>query len=562
MESVTVSFVRNVPNCFKLLVALAFMGSAATAFSGAPDSETSGPALLQTIETLGSTGGAEAVAKLETFFTHPDLGVAEAAVAALARIADEPAQKSLGRLRSAHEARLIRAVVDASFTLAEKLTDSGEVKAATAIYEELTDAHFQDNVRRGSLEALFRIDPDGGEQRIERILAGHDALLAPVAINGIRNLPSAETSRRFAARLPKLPPQEQVWLIDVLSTRTDAPARAAVENSLTSSELDVRLAAIEGLGRNGDTAAVQPLFAALERVKPGRERNLIEKALAALAGDAATDRAIEAKLQFAPAQSKPVVFAVLAKRGARSAIPMILNESTNETCAAAAFQALESLAESEDLPKLLDALGRLQVESARSDAEAAVARALSMVPSAATRWQTISGRLNDADRIETRCSLLRLLPACAGTNALAALALASRQPVPEIREAAIRALVEWPDLAAWDLLADLYAHSTTPVFRSLALDALARLLADENERPSAALFARYESLLLTIQKDVDLKVVLGALSGARHSEAVRLIKPLLRNPGVKAEAEAALRSVNESLMKTARDPGPKPAESH
>jgi hypothetical protein len=46
---------------------------------------------------------------------------------------------------------------------------------------------------------------------------------------------------------------------------------------------------------------------------------------------------------------------------------------------------------------------------------------------------------------------------------------------------------------------------------------------------------------------VDLRLILGALGGAAHPEALQLALPLLENTGVRAEAEVAVRKIAEAI---------------
>ena len=59
--------------------------------------------------------------------------------------------------------------------------------------------------------------------------------------------------------------------------------------------------------------------------------------------------------------------------------------------------------------------------------------------------------------------------------------------------------------------------------------------------------AHYRELLAQAQSDADLRLILGALSGAADPGALQLALPLLDNAGVHAEAEAAVKKIAEAI---------------
>jgi HEAT repeat protein len=509
--------------------------------------ELRGAARLQVIRALGSRQDAGAVALLSELANHSDAAVASAAIAALGRIANQPAREVIATLLKTSRPELAPAVAEASLNAAERLARAGEEAAATAIYEALLDPTQAANVRRGALDALLRLEEDGGEQRIVRILQGTDPVLIPVAIAGIHALRSQSASERFAGILPSLQPQEQVWLVEILALRHDPAARAAVDASIRSENAAVRLAAIEAAGKHGDASLVPALAQALAQKPPPRERTTIERALISLSGGTETEQAIIKAAKTAPTAVKPSLFSVLARRGSHSAIPYLIEETQTPETAPAAFRALSDLARAEDAPLLLDKLINLEVPAARSDAESATAQALLKIEDRSRRSQLVSGALARAGDVEVQSSLIRLLPACGDAPALAALKAACDHPHPTVRDTAIRALADWPDAAAWDAMTAVYKQTENEAHRVLSLRALARLAEEENMRPDARLMDRYRVLLEAARRDEDRTLILGALAGAAHPDALKLALPYLSKPNVRAEAEMALKKIADSI---------------
>ena len=151
-----------------------------------------------------------------------DGAVAEAAISALGKIGDKAAWKAIADLRRT----VAPALADPRsrrqrFVAPGASPPQGDHKLATAAYEELLVPSQPAYIRRAALEGLLRLDKDQGEQRISQVLRGSDAALKPVAIAAVRSLRSKQASAKFAAELPRLQPQEQIWMIDSLAARGD-----------------------------------------------------------------------------------------------------------------------------------------------------------------------------------------------------------------------------------------------------------------------------------------------------------------------------------------------------
>ncbi len=553
----------SVPALANLLKDEATAGIACLALANNPSPEaltalraalgtTRGLALAHVIHTLGERRDTKAVAQLIKLARDTDATVAESATVALGKIATPGAARSLAALRRDESPALRLGVADGSIRLAERLAAGGQPQRAAAIYTELLATGWPENVRRGAFLALLRLDRDGGERRIVSVLEGTDAALKPAAIAAISGIRGMDASQKFAAELPKLVPAEQALLVESLAERHDPVAQAAVQAQLQAADASVRLAAIGALGRNGDAAMVPVLARALATAQSDQETAAIEDSLTALNGGELVDRALTAQLRNRMAGPKTPLLVVLARRGSSLAVPVLLAEtaSSDATTAKIAFQGVGRLAGAEQAEAAVRALAGLRAPDARAEAETAVAQVLSRVGNPARRSAIVRAALGWVITAEARCSLVQLLPTCGDADALAALKTAMADNEPAVREAATRALAEWPDMAAWDMLVALYAQTDNEAHRVLALRGLVRLAGEENARPDAVLVARYRQLLAGAQSDDDRKLVLGALAGAADPDALKLAEEMLANPGVRAEAELAVRKIADAVKAT------------
>lgn len=505
---------------------------------------TRGTNRVPIIDTLGNRRDGTAAKTIANLVDHPRKPVAEAAILALGKIANPAALEALATLR--HETNAL--AVQASLVAADRVSSS-DPKAALAIYEELFRPSQPAYVRRAAFEGLLRTDSKDTEKRILTVLRGADAVLRPSAIAAVRTLPSKGTSSKFGKELSKLAPSDQVLLVEALAARWDSGARDVIEDQTIASDPAVRRAAIKALGNAGDASAVPVLAKALVANPGDEDRQVIETALVGLKGGDAVDRALATQLKPGSKVPRATIIAALGKRGGSGAVKAMLSEadSTDVATAKAAFQALAKMATADDLTALVDKLVNLKATGALDAAEDAIAKTLPKVSEPAKRTDAVCDGLAKARTAETRQAFIRLLPVAGGTRGLEALKAATRDSDNRVREAAVRALTEWPDTTAWDTLAALYKEPGREAYRVLALRGLVRLAGEENAKPTPALITRYRSLLSGAASDDDRKLILGALGGCAHPDALQLALPLLSNPALKSEAAAAVRKLAESL---------------
>ena len=506
-------------------------------------------ARIQIITTLGDRRDADSVRLLARLASEGDGAVAEAAIAALGRIGDKDAWKAIADLRGRVSAALQPVLTEATVRCAGSLAADGDRKPAIAAYEELLVASQPAYIRRAALEGLLRLDKDQGEQRISQVLRGSDDALKPVAIAAVRLLHSKQASAKFAAKLPHLPPQEQIWMIESLAARGDAEARSAIARSLAAPDSGVRRAAIVALGRVGDTSSVAVFAHAIASSTDPEEQRALQAALISLGGGAPVDRAVLHELQSASGNTRASLLTILARRQGAEANPVLFDEagSADPAVAKAAFRALGATATANDVPSVLRVLLNVHDASVRAEGESAAAQALGKVNDASIRTGAVLDALRRTQTPDSINSLLVLLPRCGDAQALAVLKSALGDPDPMVREIAVRSLAEWPDASVWEILSRVYSQGNGEALRTVALRGLVRLAGDENVQPGPKLIARYRELLDDARGDADLRMILGALGGAGDPEALQLALTYCAKTGVRPEAEAAVRKIAEAI---------------
>jgi hypothetical protein len=478
-----------------------------------------------------------------------DKAAAGAALVALGRIASPAALAALTEARQRKNAALAADLNEATLLAAGHVAAAGNHSAALKLYEGLLEPGSPDHVRRGAFEAILRLDREGREPRLSHALAGDDPLLKRSAIAAVATLKAPGVSKKFAAALPKLTASEQILLIQALAQRGDSGARGAIQNQLQAADTAVRLAAISALGAVGDTSTAPVLAGALRSQLSPEETKTIVTALASLKGGAGVDQALILELRNRTTEPRSPLLAALVRRANPVAFPTFEAEAASSDAATArlAFQGLSRVATAADLPALLKALLALRADDARAEAESAVGQVISRSGEPTPRSAPVRAALDQATAVEGRCALIRLLALCPDGEALAALKAALADARPPVQDAARRTLADWPDIAAWDSLVAVYQQPASEAHRTVALRGLVRLLGEENAKPDAQLAEQYRRLFAGARNDDERKLLLGALAGCAHPDALKLAVAQLAVAGVRAEAEAAVRKIAEAI---------------
>jgi HEAT repeat protein len=506
-----------------------------------------GDTRVQIIVTLGDRRVPQAVKPLAPLARDTDRNTREAAMGALGKIASPDALSLLASFRHDTNAELARLAALASLAAADAAALNRATNISAAIYEELLASSQPLYVRRAALEGLLRTDADGGEQLAFKVIRGTDAALKPSALFHVRSIRNSNASAAFAAELSRLTPAERVLLIDSLAARNDTAAREAIVAQTQAQDDTVRQAAVVALVQVGDATVVPALAVALAKSTP-QQQQAIEMALASLKGGDQVDQELTRALETGPDAARPGLMNAAARRGTKSTVPALLTlaASADAATARAAFRALGQLAGPSALPAILELLLNLKAPAARADAENAAIKVLERDPDVDRRTQLVIRTLSGTKDAAGRASLIALLPACGNDPALAAAKRERASTDATLREAALRALADWPDATAVDPLLTEAEQATQNNERVLALRGAVRLLRQASE-VSPAIKAQFQKALALARDTNEKKLVISGLADGQHAFAMEMLAPQLDDPAVRAEAVQAAITLSRRL---------------
>ena len=496
-----------------------------------------GPVLVGVVNSLGHRRDKDAAALLVPLLGIDDEEVPAAAAWALGRIGGTDAAKALTATRLKAAGRLRRVLDDACLLCADALAADGKASDAAAIYRQMYAADQPGRVRIAALRGLMVAQPDQAAPLALAAMKGPDAHLGAVAGALLRKLPGEAITQALADELPKLPADGKVAMLEVLARRGGPAARPAVLAAAGDKDEPVRQAALLALGAIG-TAEDVPRLAELACAGSGAVPDAARASLTRLGGqDVAA--ALVALAKKSPPPVAAELIRILAARYAGGTVPYLLQAAADNDpgVRAASLAALAALAEEKDLPALVTLVVKAPTDADR----AAAGRALAAVGNRAKDEQAAAGAVLDAlvgAPPATRCALLAVLPILPSPRGLAALRDAVKDADGPVRDAAVRALADWPGPEALDDLLAL-AGSAGGVHKIIALRGAVRLLGVPSDRELERIVALYARLLKLADRPDEKKLALAGLAQVGRRDALELVRSLLADPQLKAEAQAA-----------------------
>lgn len=491
------------------------------------------------LNALGGRRDAAAVGDIAPAMKDTNEAVAVAAAAALGQIGGAEAAGALSAAQGKAAGTLKTAILDSLLLVADRYLADGRKESAAALYVEASAAGHPDPIRAAAVYGLVKARGDKAVPMVCDILMSKDVKIQPIILPCLREIPGTEATKAFAALLPKLAPAVQVGLLGELAGRGDPAARPAVLEAAKSLLPGVAPAAYKALGAVGEAGDVV-LLAQAAGTAAGVTRDAARGALAALKADGA-DKAILGALDKAEPAAKAELLRALAARRTVSAssAAMKLTEDADAAVRIEALHVLAVVGDDKAVGLLIAAVGKAAADDERDAAEDALAalaaRTADKDALAAAILKALAGAAPQA-----KAALLRPLVSLGTEKALAALRSALNDP--GTRDAAVRALADWPTAAAAPDLLALAQNDPKATNQIVALRGYIRLVG-VSDRPPAEKVSMYKDAMGLAKRGEEKRLILGPLGDIPTVDALRLAASVAADKGLTEEAAQAVGKI-------------------
>ena len=501
------------------------------------------------VNSLGERRDASALAAVTACLGDADAQIASSAASALGKIDGSDAAKALMAARATAKPEVRPVINDALLMVADKLRTEKKGDEALAIYQEMYKPAEAKHVRIAALRGLIASGGDKAIQLVTEILAGGDADMQAAALRFLRETSGPDSAKTVAALLPKSPASAQPLLLDDLAARGDAATLPAVMAMIKSGDAAVRLSAIKAAGKLGDASTLTVLVEYATGAA-GPDQDAGRAALDRLPG-ADVNPALLALAEKGDAKVRAEVLRTLGARRVATAVPVVLKAAADADAGvrAAALLSLDTLADEKSTPAIVQIIVKAKDPKDIAPAEKALASLCSRATNKDACVDPILAALAGAEK-DAKAALVRALGRAGGAKALAAVKGLAKDAVPEIQEAAIRSLTDWPDAsAAPELLAIAKGEGKTAI---LAMRGYVRLAAGTDVAAGDKM-KMYKEAWDTAKRPDEKRLVLGGLGDLKSTAALEMLTTCLDDPALGAEACAATVKVAKALNN-----GPKP----
>jgi HEAT repeat protein len=522
------------------------------------------------INSIGVRKSANAAKVLTELLKENDTQVASAAAVALGRIGDENARGALRQSLAATSPAVRSAVAEGCVLCAEQLLANGKNDQAAELYDQIRKA---DVPKQRMLEATRGVIIARGKGDVPLLveqLESTDKKRFGLGLKVAREVEGPEVTEALAAELAKAPPERAALIVAALGDRGESKLSPTVLQAAREGDRQVRLAAIQVVGRAGDASALPALI----DIATGDDADLsaaAKEALATVPGER-VNKELASRLPEAKGKTLDVLIELVGKRRINAVAELIkVFHSSDDATRNAALVALGATAGPADLPLLISEVTSAKNGDDSKLAEKALQTACVRMPDRETTSAELAKAMPHASA-SAKASLLRILGAMGGPKALATVAAAVKEGDPEQQDVGTRVLGEWMTADAAPILLEITKSSVADKYRVRALRGYLRI-ARQQKMPDAERLAMFRQGLELAKRPEERELTLDILKRCPSTETIQLASSFMDDQQLRQHAvetaifiaekikdkdPAAARTAAEKALKA--DPNGKLAE--
>ena len=525
------------------------------ALSSAP-----GDLKLGIISSLGERKTPEAVESLAILLNDQDISVASASAVSLGKTGGPETAAALSGAFEKTQEPLKTEIGFSLLRCAEEFLAGRDYRSADGIFGRLLSPRppllpvvLRQAAFKGKITA---VDRAAAIQMIVDTLARGPREMHEPAIGLVPAIFKEAEIGPLLDLLTKIPESSRIQLLSVLADYSKEAVLDAFLNAAGNPSPDVRMAALKALGRVGDVATVRFLVTRAA-MAPGEEKLAARAALGTLPGKDIDDGILFGLTGFPGEDVKNELIRAVAERKIMAGKNhlMTLAGTGSMSNSLEAVKALRAIASPADIPGLLNILLGLSDETVQEEMGNTIATLAQQIGDPHSRASEVKERLAPAPNSERkpvmdagkRCLLYRVLGKIGDDSALPLLRAALNEEDAAVRDAAVRALSDWPSSTPRaDVLAIVQSsQDLTP--QVLALRGYVRMIGLEKYQSPAAAVQSLITALNLAPRPEEIKLILGILPEFSSPDALALAESLLNTEGVQEEARAAVAAIQEKL---------------
>ncbi len=469
-------------------------------------------------------------------------------IEALGNTGGEKATRILSNyLKSGDENLRLRAV-DALLRIASREVESGKKEKAESISDLLLKSNLNPAERLAAWRVKILAAGDDLKTQLQVALKSKDEAVRQAAL---LLLPGVVSEQEIASFLPLLSGGSENFQVQVaaaLGSFPAVPVREFLMNQAAKSpSAPVRAEALVSLGKVGDYSVVEFLARKAASIR-GKEKNAARESLLALRGKPVDSKILEL-LAAGPEQSvRNELLLAACERNVRESRGYFLKEASNPSAdPALVSRGLRAFGDIGLAEELLKVAYSTEDESFREELAgimAAWAKQSARPEARSTFFRNLLGKETDPAR---QALLITIIGKIGERNSLPLIRSYVKAQNSTLKEAAIKALADWPEVEARDDLMELVKTSPDVKEKVLGIRGLVRLTASERYRKPEAVFESLKEIYSLCPRAEEKKLVLSVFPDFPTRPALEFCQALANDPEVGPEARAALEKISQRL---------------
>jgi len=192
-------------------------------------------------------------------------------------------------------------------------------------------------------------------------------------------------------------------------------------------------------------------------------------------------------------------------------------------------------------------------KSEQGELEKTIVAVARKTPDDQSQATAVLAALSSVSDIKAKGMLLSVLGRIGDEKGMPVLRACLDDSDDKVKDAAVRALSNWPSAAPAADLIDVAKNSDNQVHRVLALRGYVRLIGLESDRDDDATIAMYKKAMALAPNANEKRMVLSGLSTITTYEALHMAIEYLQDDELKAEAQAAVVKIAPYQMREHAD---------
>jgi HEAT repeat protein len=489
------------------------------------------------VHSLGVRQDVNAVSELIELAQGTDQALAAAALAALGEIASDPAYDYLYRRAQQLGSPTPVELATPLLRCAELVEDDVHGRDLRSMYELLAEPAQPKGVRRAALNRLLEMLQVDHHNTIVEWLAGSDAERRAVALSQIDSL-SDEALGSAIASVNQLTESTHLALIEVLARRNPQSARDLAIKAIDDPRHELKLVGIRIAENIADPAFVPPIIGMLHENEPVSQSAV--RALVSFPRDQVGPLLLQS-LNQAPERLVPVLQVLKAMRYYEAINPLVeLAAKTDSTTYILALDALRTIADPDDadLSQLVQLVPKTTGKH-REEVERTIVIVANKLPAESPRAEPVLAALAKYN-LNATPDFLSLLGRLGGPRVLELINRAIDSDDLQTKNAAIRALCNWPNADQAERLWQIATQTDDLGHRRAALRAYVRVVTLPNERPDDRTLGMLQQAMAAATEADDRRWIVQRAATVRSMDCVNWLAQYLHDSQLNQVACASI----------------------